>query len=105
MRSSSRLLQRLAQLGGAEVVSRAENKGTRPEYLRQLDDSCSAPSTLRLKVGAQVSDGLTAMPLTLWQGECDSDSDFNADVGIGTICGGGGGGDSAGGGVAWRHKI
>jgi len=51
-------IQRLAQLGGSEVVSRAENKGTRPEYLRQLDDSCSAPSTLRLKVGAQVRAGL-----------------------------------------------
>lgn len=49
------VLQRLAQLDGAEVVSRAENKGNRPDYLRQLDDACSAPSTLKLKVGAQVS--------------------------------------------------
>lgn len=49
------LFQRLAQLDGAEVVSRAENKGNRPDNLRQLDDACSAPSTLKLKVGAQVS--------------------------------------------------
>ncbi|CAM9408333.1 unnamed protein product [Hapterophycus canaliculatus] len=46
--------ERLAQLEGSEVVSKAENRGNRPDYLRQLDDSCSAPATLRLKVGAQV---------------------------------------------------
>ncbi|CAN0109584.1 unnamed protein product [Pylaiella littoralis] len=46
--------ERLAQLEGTEVVSRADNRGNRPDYLRQLDDSCSAPTTLRLKVGAQV---------------------------------------------------
>ncbi|CAN0054626.1 unnamed protein product [Scytosiphon promiscuus] len=46
--------ERLAQLEGSEVVSKAENRGNRPDHLRQLDDSCSAPATLRLKVGAQV---------------------------------------------------
>ncbi|CAM9900314.1 unnamed protein product [Ectocarpus sp. 4 AP-2014] len=46
--------ERLGRLDGAEVVSKAENRGNRPEFLRQLDDSCSAPATLRLKVGAQV---------------------------------------------------
>ncbi|CAM9942117.1 unnamed protein product, partial [Sphacelaria rigidula] len=46
--------QRLGQLEGDEVLSRAEDKGSRPDHLKQLDDSCPAPATLRTKVGAQV---------------------------------------------------
>ena len=57
--------QRLAQLDGAEVVSRADNKSNRPDYLRQLDDACSAPSTLKLKVGAQVCGFLKRMEFAL----------------------------------------
>lgn len=58
-------MQRLGRLDGAEVASKAENRGNRPDYLRQLDDSCSAPATLRLKVGAQVSGGMSYR-LLLW---------------------------------------
>ena len=47
--------QRLGQLQGAEVVARAEDRGNRKDHLMQLDDSCSAPKTLKLKVGAQVT--------------------------------------------------
>lgn len=47
------------------MVSRAENKGNRPDYLRQLDDACSAPPTLKLKVGAQVSRGTVVPVLVL----------------------------------------
>ena len=46
--------QRLGKLEGSEVVARAQDRCSRPEYRRQLDEACSAPETLRLKVGAQV---------------------------------------------------
>lgn len=47
-------IQRLSRLEGTEVTAKADDKANRPEYLRQLDDSCAAPGALRLKVGAQV---------------------------------------------------
>lgn len=46
--------QRLVQLEGSEALFRAQDKSSRPDHLRLLDDSCSAPAALRLKVGAQV---------------------------------------------------
>lgn len=46
--------QRLQQLEGSEVLVRAQDKANRSEYLRQLDDSCPAPATVRTKIGAQV---------------------------------------------------
>ncbi|CAM9643345.1 unnamed protein product [Ascophyllum nodosum] len=45
--------ERLGKLEGSEVVARAQDRCSRPEYRRQLDEACSAPETLRLKVGAQ----------------------------------------------------
>lgn len=47
-------VQRLAELEGTEVLLKAEDKGSRADLVKQLDDSCSAPAALRLKVGAQV---------------------------------------------------
>lgn len=46
--------QRLSQLEGEEVPLRAQDRGNNPDLLRQLDDACSAPMVLKLKVGAQV---------------------------------------------------
>lgn len=46
------------------MLQRAEDKSTRPEFSKQLDDACSAPAALKLKIGAQV--GTTLARVSNW---------------------------------------